>query len=421
MLHFSDKPYRYFPPKPNRFAMRLFSECNRRWVLPGRRHRIKAVEPSNPEVVHEALRTRTTRRVLFIINHSTHSDPEITVEMHRRLGVRSLFMAAYDVFLRHPVAAWVMQRGGAFSVDRDVADKQAMAQAIKTLHDGHYALTIFPQGNVYLMNDKIALFLEGAAYFALQAQAALSDEAPDAEEILAIPVSFKTTHMTDQRKTLRAMIAQISATTGVPVTWDGDLAQELKRIGTQLLARHLRQRGYDLPGAEGKELPDILEQGAEIIIQGIEKKMDMKARARDSLLDRLRRIRRSIHRIRTDPDKEPDHAVAASWADEAILAMRVLAYVQVYLAENPTLDRVGERVESVMEDLYSRATPPYGDRCVRIRFGDPIGLTQYVETFKRKARRATTTLTQTWEDAVQEGIDWLNQHNRYPGGEPFFQ
>ena len=84
-------------------------------------------------------------RVLLLPNHSTHSDPMIMAEACRKVGVWSIFMAAYDVFLRSRAQGWVMQRMGAFSVNRDGSDRRSMKDAIATVIDGRYALTVFPR------------------------------------------------------------------------------------------------------------------------------------------------------------------------------------------------------------------------------------------------------------------------------------
>ncbi|MCB1087860.1 MAG: 1-acyl-sn-glycerol-3-phosphate acyltransferase, partial [Verrucomicrobiae bacterium] len=113
---------------------------------------------------------RRGERILFVPNHSTHSDPQLMTEVQRQLGVPSCFMAAYDVFLRSRLNAWVMQRVGAFSVDREGSDRKSMAEALTVLKAGRFALTIFPEGNVYMMNDRVTPFLEGAAFLAIKAQ-----------------------------------------------------------------------------------------------------------------------------------------------------------------------------------------------------------------------------------------------------------
>ena len=87
--------------------------------------------------------------------------------------------------------------------------------------------------------------------------------------------------------------------------------------------------------------------------------MEIAPKPKDDLMDRIRNARREIHKVRSDPEREIDHSVAASWADEAILAFRILSYAGNYLSEAPTLDRVGETIEKMREDLFSRAFPPY--------------------------------------------------------------
>ena len=59
------------------------------------------------------------------------------VEVFRRAGVLSFFMAAYDVFERDYKIAWVMQRMGAFSVERDGSDRQSMKEAVRTIAGGN--------------------------------------------------------------------------------------------------------------------------------------------------------------------------------------------------------------------------------------------------------------------------------------------
>ena len=59
-----------------------------------------------------------------------------------------------------------MQRVGAFSIDRETSDRKAISMACEILQTGDYGLTIFPEGNVHLTNDRVTSFLEGAAFIA---------------------------------------------------------------------------------------------------------------------------------------------------------------------------------------------------------------------------------------------------------------
>ena len=53
MLDFSDKAYRYFPPKPNRVVEVFLRWVNRRFYLRGSEHRIDEVAVENPEVIEQ--------------------------------------------------------------------------------------------------------------------------------------------------------------------------------------------------------------------------------------------------------------------------------------------------------------------------------------------------------------------------------
>ena len=47
MLQFSDQPYKYFPPRPNRLIAWLGEWWSRRYLLAGPEHRIQSVTVEN--------------------------------------------------------------------------------------------------------------------------------------------------------------------------------------------------------------------------------------------------------------------------------------------------------------------------------------------------------------------------------------
>jgi glycerol-3-phosphate O-acyltransferase len=62
---------------------------------------------------------------------------------------------------------------------------------------------------------------------------------------------------------------------------------------------------------------------------------------------------------------------------------------------------------------------PFGPRTAYVRFGEPIHLGDYLDSFRKKARRAMRELTDRMEAAVQAGVDHINESNPHPGDEPF--
>jgi hypothetical protein len=109
MLEFSDAPYRFFEARPSAPLIRLGRALNRHLFLPGPNHLIRDLSIDGDLEALAETRGKGDR-LLFVINHPSHSDPQALTEVQRRLGVDACFMAAYDVFLRGRLTAWSMQK-----------------------------------------------------------------------------------------------------------------------------------------------------------------------------------------------------------------------------------------------------------------------------------------------------------------------
>ena len=368
MLDFSDQPYQFFPPKPNSFVSAIAKFANRRFVLPGRKHRIKKIELRHADRILPIIQSKS--RCILLPNHSTHSDPQVMLDVQRRLRVNASMMAAYDVFLRGKWQAWFMQSIGCFSIDREGSDKLAMNCAVDTLVQGQRALTIFPEGNVVLMNDRVMPFLGGAAFIGMRAQKKLGEGKP----IYAIPISMKFSHLEYCRASMSGHIDELEDQLGLELNDSLPVRQRLRRVGLEILGRNLRQRGFLPPEVAGEDLNELLKQSSLQIICKLEEKIGLDASSEEPM-ERVRRIRSAIHTIRIDETKKIDHRVAATWADEAILAVRILSYSGDYLGESPTLDRHCETLEKLREDLVEKILLPIGDRSVvvSVRRADQFG------------------------------------------------
>jgi len=405
VLAFSDQPYKFFPPHPNRLLIRLAHWANHHFILPGPNHRISDLQLEGDARVREL--ADGGARLLFLPNHSTHSDPQIMSEVHRRLGVPSAFMAAYDVFLRSRRSAWCMQRTGSFSVDREGSDRKAMSTAIEVLQESG-VLTIFPEGNVYFTNDLVTPFLDGASFIGIKAQKNLGESTP----VYAVPVAMKITHTLDQRAAVLDRLAEAAEMAGTELDRNQPPLAELRRIGHLILRNHLSEHGFAVP-AEDQPLEIAMEEAATAVIVSLESDLEITDSEKMTLIDRLRKIRSKIHQIRIKPECEVESATAAGWADRAILALRMLGYTGNYVSEHPSLDRFAETVEKLTEDLRSQAPKPYGKRRAIVRLCEPIDLRG------NTGRSAVNELTENVEATVQAALDEINLSNASAGSRPF--
>jgi hypothetical protein len=318
-------------------------------------------------------------------------------------------MAAYDVFLRSKLTAWSMQKMGNFSIDREGSDRKAMAAAIKVLSEGKKALNIFPEGNVYLTNDRATPFLDGAAFIALKAQAA-TDAA-----VKITPVSLKFTHLTTPREAITERMLRLGADSGhtFPPGSTSDPLGAVLGLGRHILGGYLKKHGLHgkLP-ADDPSLYSLLEKFAANLVAEIENGLGIAVAEGAPLVTRIAKARAKIHQLRSDPAASP-HPEIHGLADRAILALRIHGYLTPYLTDRPTIDRYAETVERIAEDFYSRTMPRTGPRRAMAMIGTPIDVRDHLGA---KSRDAIAALTDEMERRVQDGIDVLNERNDAPGG-----
>jgi 1-acyl-sn-glycerol-3-phosphate acyltransferase len=405
MLDFSDQPYRWFPPRSSVLARWSLLQLNRVYRLP----RVLGVSGVELRGIEHLPAIRGNDILLITPNHPTHTDAPVLLEAMRILHWRPQIMAAYDVFLRSRLDAWVMQRLGAFSVDREGSDSRAIKQAMTCLTELHKPLVIFPEGNVYLRNDRVTPFHDGAAFIALRA---VKELAGQDYRVVCLPVSLKASYTSDVRPAFRKLLRDTATKLGHTLNPALSPAHAVRDVGMAALLRNLKQRGIDTPKAAS--LADLIAFSADAVLGKLEVKLDIAPKPTDSITDRVRNARRIIHEVRSDPERAVDHAAATGWADEAMLAFRIASYAPDYMASRPTVDRVCETIEKIWEDLFRVMLPPQGDRHVVVQIGTPIAVDDRYTGLK--TRQAVAALTGDIERSVQAGLDGINELNAREGG-----
>lgn len=404
MIQFSDLPYRFFPPSYFAPTAWLIRRCNKRWL--STKLKIDELEIHGSE--HLASLPHGTRAVL-LPNHPTHGDASIILETCRRLGIQPRIMAAYDLYHRGLIDGWVMRRVGCFSVDREGSDKPAMEEAAKTILEGRFPLTMFPEGNVYLENDRVAPFHDGAAFLAIRAAKQLVEKG---QRVVCVPISTKATHLRDCREELREVFRLLCAKVGVPLDPSRPPLEMLRAIGLTALRQELRRRNLSVPN-EG-ELKELVGAAAAEVLDRLEPQLGLERKKDADPLDRVRAARRIIHEVRTDPDRAAEHEAAARHAEDAMLAFRIASYSGDYVAERPSLDRIGETLEKLYEDTHEVFLKPYSPRKAIVQINEPIDVTALLESGV-KQKQLIHDLTERIEQSVQKGIDRSNRHNTSPG------
>jgi 1-acyl-sn-glycerol-3-phosphate acyltransferase len=391
VIAYSDAPYQFFEAKPSTPIIRLARFANKHFILPGPNHRIREIALSGEtEAVRDAW--SQNKRLVFVSNHPTHSDPQILTEVHRRLGIDSGFMAAYDVFLRSRFHAFFMQRLGNFSIDREGSDRKAMSAAMQIIKDGQRALNIFPEGNVFLTNDRLMPFLDGTAFITLKAQTALDDAT-----VTIVPVSMKFTHLSIPKPTLKQRLIDLANHSGhsFPENSENDPVSAVLNLGQHIIGNYLQKHGHTNIAKDS--LYDTLATFACGLVESLENDLAIKPSTQNKLTERIGKVRSRLHQLRTDTTSPRDPALDGL-ADRALLALRIHGYTSPYLTARPTIDRYDETVERIAEDYHSRLMPRTGPRRAMVMLHPPVSVRDFLAS-----------------QTIQAGIDSLNEKNDTPG------
>src|SRR4051812_17414783 len=176
--------------------------------------------------------------IILAANHADETDFKACLELSRRSGRRFLFMMNREAFDEgYGVAGWWLQRLGAFSVERGGRhNEEAKRYAIEVVARGQEVLVIFPEGEIYYLNDLVQPFKTGAVDIAMQAVVEARRTRPD-WTVYLVPLALKYCYREPiapilERRT-RSMERRLNrAGTGL------SLQRRLAQIMADLLHRH---------------------------------------------------------------------------------------------------------------------------------------------------------------------------------------
>src|SRR6266511_720627 len=192
---------------------------------------------------------------LLAPNHSHDSDPHVMMDVGKTLGRQLYFMAAWQVFLaHHGIDGWVMQRMGAFSVDREGCDRRAIRQATELLTAGEW-LVVFPEGEIYHTNERLTPLREGVAFMAVTAQRDL-EKAKSDHRIWVVPTCIHYKYDQDITPALTQAVDAMQDRLMIKKTAGAPLHERIVTIGDVLLTiKEKEQLGHP---SEGGDLPTRL-------------------------------------------------------------------------------------------------------------------------------------------------------------------
>jgi hypothetical protein len=381
----------FWPPRPSRFWKAALAPLRRYYL-----HRFYGIAEVVVEGADRLAQLGPDDGVLLAPNHSHDSDPHVMMEVSRRAHRPFAFMAAWQIFRTHwGIDGWVLQRMGAFSVDREGCDRRAIRQAVEFLSRGH-ALVVFPEGEIYHLNDRLTPLLEGVAFMALTAQREL-EKGQSPGRVWVVPAAIRYRYLDDVTPKLEEAVAELEARLFWKPRPGSALHERIIQLGEVFLTIKEKEKlGHVCES--GGDLPARIARLTEALLQRLETEHLKKSPSAETVPLRVKALRRHLLALRADEKTEPAAREQARAAlDDVQLVLQLYSYPGDYLSEKPSIERMAETVEKFEEDAYGAARPK-GRRRARVRLGEPIDLKEAVA---ERARGAAHEVTARLEAAIQ--------------------
>lgn len=383
------EPPRWWGPRLSPFFFRVWRGV--RSTARRRKFGICEVEVRGIEKLTSAM--KDGRGVLITPNHSSHADPLVLCKTSEIIGKPFYYMAAWQVFARSNLfRRFVLRQHGCFSVDREGTDMRAFRQAVDILQNKDNPLVIFPEGEIYHVNDKLTPFRDGPAAMAITASKRAK------QEVLCVPCGVKYEYVDDPTENLIELMGRLEETILWRVRDDVPLGERIYRFAEAMLG--LKELEY-FGAVQTGELAARIKALAEFVLARIEGRYELSADG--SLPERVKGCRRAAIK-RLEEAGEDEQAGVKVDLDDLYIATQLFSYPGDYVASKPTIERIAETFDKFEEDILKEPTPGIrGRKKATVCFGEAIVITP--DAGKKIGVHA---LTEMLESRVQGLLDELN-------------
>ncbi len=385
----------FWPPRPHPF-WKVVLEPLRRHLLHGYM-RITRVEVEGLDELRK--RVAPGDGVLVAPNHSHDVDPQVIAEVGHRFRIPFYYMAAWQAFRQHwGVDGFLMQRMGVFSVDREGCDRRAVKQAIELLANGRW-LVVFPEGEIYHLNERLCPILDGVAFMALSAQKELERTRPEAR-VWMVPTGIRYFCAEDFTPKLEEAVARMEQRFLLKPPPGADIPTRITRLGEVLVTLKEKEKLGHTRDSEG-DLKSRLAFMVEAMLSRLEQEWLKKSPSADTVPLRVKAVRRKL--LDAYSDEKADAAARArakAALDDAHLALQLFSYPGDYLREKPSQERIAETLHQLEEDMLNARVRPPGRRRAKVIFGEPIDLKAKMSG--GRARTLAGEVTDELEDRMRQ-------------------
>lgn len=349
--------------------------------------------------------------IILTPNHADETDLKVCWELSRRCGRRFLFMMNREAFAEgFGVAGWWLQRLGAFSVERGGDNAEAKRYAIEIVIRGQEVLVIFPEGEIYYLNDLVQAFKSGAVDIGMQAVIEARRTRPEWTAYV-VPLALKYLYRQPIQPILERRIRRMER--HLRRRREGaEFQGRLARITAELL--HRQELAHHLaPGSDRlAELSERVQDVRRELLAQVEEKYkgEFTATPAATLMDRVWRLSSYLRTLLIQVREFSAESLAQFSKDLAELQHvgQMGSWQPEYLDVDPSQERLAEMVLKMEREVYGIKRPhQLAPRRVFLRIGEPIDLGKFAPAYSQDARAVRHEVAEQLRDAIQKLIDTI--------------
>jgi hypothetical protein len=269
---------------------------------------------------------------------------------------------------------------------------RAFRHAVDVLQSHPYPLVIFPEGDVYHVNERVTPFREGPAAIAVLAARKAS------RPIVCVPCAIKYHYLQDPTPELLRLMDDLEQAIFWRPRPDLTLGQRIYHFAEGALAlKEIEFLGRTCSGP----LPERIRGLAEFILARIEGRYGIDT-PEATIPERVKPLRQqAIKRVQELSEDDPDRRQCCEDLDDLFFVVQLFSYPGNYVSEHPSIERIAETMDKFEEDVLGVPTATIrGARKATIAFGQPVPVPA-----ERGKSKAAAELARTLERRVQELLD----------------
>ena len=348
----SDQRYTFIPPK----RTSLWTWFTATWVSAYLRRAWGLEHFDISGLEHMRASLDAGHGILIAPNHCRLSDPPALGMLVKALRQPIFIMASAHVFRESAFQKFMLPRLGAFSVNREGVDREALKCAIEVLSAAERPLVVFPEGVASRTNDRLIPLQDGVAFLARSAAKQRAAQSPPGQ-VVVHPLGLRYHFKGDLEGTLEPVLSRLERNlswrprTGAPVH------ERIVRLGEALLAmKEMEFHGETRAGRTRDRLPALRED----ILRPLEAQWlgaRAAAAAEDSVIMRVKNLRKALLPDLVENRLSPaDRAERWRQIQAITVAEQTFHFPADYLGDSPTPERLIETVERY-EEAFGNPRP----------------------------------------------------------------